>query len=89
MRESRYNKLQQVASAISGYDHFDDFSSARNDYYYELDNDDARLNQILIYSCEVYGNSLSRHEAKVVVDFLRMELDMTQDQIWHAFEELK
>lgn len=82
-----YNSAQQVASGISGYSPNE--TSARNDYYYEECDDEAKkLYQIFNYAWEVYEINLSFLEASRVMAFLDTEFTSSND-IYHAFIELR
>jgi len=81
------NKLQKVASAISGYEPTGAFSSAKNDFYFdECDTLEKKINQVIDYAREVNGDELNRDEALLVVGFLDKELDA--NDTFQAFKNL-
>lgn len=80
LRTRKMNSLQNIASEISGYEHYEDFSSARNDYYYECETFEEK-NRFLNDH-----DYFSEEEVKKLIDFLDGDFD--QNQRWHAFEKL-
>ena len=85
--DNRLNKWQLVASAISGYEHFADYSSAKDDYFYELDTREAQIAHIAQYAQEVYNMQLTYFDCAKIYDFVTGTFDGTNAR-WHAFNEL-
>lgn len=89
-KDDRYSNMQQVAAAISGYEHLGDFTSAKCDYYYELKTKEEKLENISEYAMNVYNIFLKDFEILKVYDFLELSKNINnQNDRWTAFEELK
>lgn len=88
MKDERFNALQQVASGISGYEPYKPFSSASDDYYYELKNDDERINHIMSCAAEIYGDILNRVDSGWVNLWLQSEPHLDSCDRFHSFEKL-
>lgn len=83
------NNLQKTASAISGYEPNSPFSSANDVYYYDLETKEARIEQIKDYGLNVLGVELTELEAERVHDWLEIEGELTQNERFFSFSELK
>lgn len=86
------NNLQKIASSISGYEHYEDFTSARNDFYYdECDSLDKKISQVLAIG-ENFGDDdciiLTKDEARKIVEFLDIDFSGS-NEMYHAYENLK
>lgn len=82
------NNLQKIVAEISGYDHKNDYSGAKNDAYYECESRSDKLKFIIEYSDHADGIiPVSKDEAEKV--FSVLECDGGQNEHYHAFEGLK
>jgi hypothetical protein len=83
------NKLQLIASAISGYEPYKSFTSAKDDYYYnECNTESEKLEQILNYAANVYEIELTQEECQEVYNFLEKEKALDQSGRQNLFDNL-
>ena len=83
------NDVQKLICEISGYEPTKDFTSARNDSYYELENRSDRLGFLIEFVGNVdYMNlKLSAYEYTKALSFL--DHDFTcQNEMYHEFDRL-
>lgn len=81
------NKLQQIASDISGYDPING-CGAHNDYYYELKTLGEKVN-FFRESIDYFGN-LTLDEIYKLIDYLNVHSEITStDEAYHLFMDLK
>lgn len=82
------NNLQKIASFISGYDNRSDFGGAKNDWYYDLETYEDKVNYIMEVGIDYDELGLVfEKEAKEIVEFLEKDFKGTDDLYW-AFDEL-
>jgi len=68
------NKKQQLYCAISGYDAYSAYDSAKDDHFYDLINQNATNNELIAhldqYACNVLNRALKTDELETVKDAL-------------------
>ena len=80
---------QKIASFITGYNHYEDFSDARNDFYYEECLDPYSQTHC-IQSISVLVDDIqpiTLEEAEKVRIFCNLDHNCSSDW-WHAYEQL-
>lgn len=89
LRNAGWNDLQIVASGISGYEPNKPWSSAKDDYYYDLCPTFAhKITQIEDYAREIYNiYNLGICEMKQIQQWLDTEFICADDR-YHAFKKL-
>lgn len=73
------NNLQKLFSCISGFEINKPYTSAKDDYYYELletrSSHKSRIDHLHSYACEYVG-SMTPHECVIVDEALRQDLEI-------------
>ena len=87
MKEKGWNDCQIVASAISGYEGVDCANSAKDDYYYSINNEYEKYYHIMEYANDIYEIELTTHQARDIRHFLDKEYKNASERD-HAFTEL-
>lgn len=83
------NNLQKIASQISGYEPTNDFTSAKNDYYYDLKTEQEQVEFLIEFSLNVNDvEKITDVEARKINSFLQDDADMSQNDRYHAFMKL-
>lgn len=70
------NNLQKTVSAISGWDPHN--SGARNDYYYELETREEKLEQIKLYAENALDITLTDAEVERCFEYLEKEVESAE-----------
>ncbi len=78
--------LQKVASAISGYEPHE--TSTIDDFYYDLQDADAKKQHIQVYAMECLGISLTAKDSEKIYAFLETEFE-DEDSRFTKFNALK
>ena len=88
INKMKYNNSQKIVSEISGYDHENDYTGAKNDLYYECNSHKEKLNFIVEYS--KYADDITcvnEDEAEKILAVLDLNSNSSNDH-YHAFIEL-
>jgi hypothetical protein len=67
-RNKNHNDIQEAIHCISGYSAYEDFTSAKDDYFYDLIEKKDKINQACAYG-------LTENEAIKVIEFLEKTFD--------------
>ena len=82
------NNLQKLASQISGYEHHEDYTSARDDGYYEIEYLSEKVDYLMLYGF-TYDEikPITHSEALDVIAFLDADHNNSGDW-WNEYEQL-
>lgn len=85
---TRGQQLQSLITGISGYSAYDDFTSARDDYYYRCYSREDKIEHLIAYAEEWDTITPTVEEACRVYDFLETEGEMDQTDRYYAYVAL-
>lgn len=84
------SKIQQVTSAISGYEYNKSFTSAKCDYYYdECKTLREKYDHVQNYAENVLNFTLNAYEMMRAILFLETEGKMDQNERFFSFQDLQ